>query len=196
MAKKKLLILGSGGHFNSIIDIIIDSKRFKIFGIVENNKKKLNKFVCGIKVIATDKDLSKLYKSGVRCLIIGFGFIKDYSSRFKKIEHLKKIKFEFPNIFSKNSLISPNFNCGVGNVVMHDVVVNRNVEIGSFNIINNKALIEHDVKIGSNVHVSTGVIINGNCIIGNNVFIGSGSIICNNTYIKSNTFIKAGSVIS
>lgn len=195
MYKKKIIILGSGGHFNSILDIIKSYKNFKIVGIVESNKSKLNKVFCGIKVIGIDKDLPKLLKLGNRNLIIGFAFIKDYKSRSKKIKTLKKLSFSFPNIISKHTLISPNLKYEEGNIIMNGCVINRNVKIGSFNIFNNKSLIEHDVEIGSNVHISTGVIINGNCKIGNNVFIGSGSIICNKVIIKNNTFIKAGSIV-
>lgn len=38
--KKKLIIIGAGGHFNSIINILKSDKNFKIIGLLDHDKKK------------------------------------------------------------------------------------------------------------------------------------------------------------
>ena len=190
--KKKLIIIGAGGHFNSIINILKSDKNFKIIGLLDHDKKKKNKIKFGIKVLGNDallKDFTKI------SIFLSVGLIKNFKQRDNLINKLKKFDFSFPNFKSKNSIVSGNLSQGFGNILMDHCLINNNVKIGNFNIINNKALIEHDVTIGSNVHISTGVLVNGNVKIGSNVFIGSGSIITNNRNIKSNTFIRAGSII-
>jgi sugar O-acyltransferase (sialic acid O-acetyltransferase NeuD family) len=192
--KKKLVIIGSGGHFNSVIDILEKSNDFKILGIIDKDKKKIGKSYFNHMVLGNDSNLRE-YKKKTDYVFLAVGLIKNYKERLKLINLLIKIKFKFPNFFSKTSVISKSLNYGQGNIVMKQALINNNVSLGNFNIINNKSLIEHDVTIGSNVHISTGVIINGDVKIGSNVFIGSGSIITNKKIIKSNSFIKAGTII-
>lgn len=190
--KKKLIIIGAGGHFNSIVNILKSDKNFKIIGLLDHDEHKKNKIKFGIKVLGNDallKDFTKI------SIFLSVGLIKNFKQRDNLINKLKKFDFSFPNFKSKNSIVSDNLSQGFGNILMDHCLINNNVKIGNFNIINNKALIEHDVIIGSNVHISTGVLVNGNVKIGSNVFIGSGSIITNNRNIKSNTFIRAGSII-
>ena len=193
--KKNILIIGVGGHLNSVIDILQEAKKFKIIGYLDNDKSKIGKYFYNIKVLGSDKKLDEIKKSKTNNISLSVGLIKNFKERMKLIKKLKISSFEFPNFYSKDSLISKRIIIGKGNIIMKHVLINNNVKLGDFNIINNKALIEHDVTIGSNVHISTGAVVNGNVSIGNNVFIGSGSIITNNRVIKNNTFIKAGSVI-
>ena len=40
MKKTKVLIIGSGGHAKSCIDVIENSKKFNIVGLIDNDKKK------------------------------------------------------------------------------------------------------------------------------------------------------------
>ena len=37
--KKKLILIGAGGHALSCIDVIEAEKKFKIIGLVDNSKK-------------------------------------------------------------------------------------------------------------------------------------------------------------
>lgn len=196
MKKKNLLIISCGGHFNSVIEIIKSNKDFNIIGCIDNDKKKIGTRINNLKVLGSDNDLDDLSKKKhINSAFLALGMVKNINQRKELINKISKYKFNFPNFFSKNSLVSKNLKIGFGNIIMHQSLINKNVNLGNFNIINNRSLIEHDVIIGSNVHISTGAIINGNVKIGNNVFIGSGAVITNNKTIKSNTFIKAGQVL-
>ena len=42
MLKKKIIVIGAGGHAKSCIDILESTKKFKLVGIVE--KKKIKSF--------------------------------------------------------------------------------------------------------------------------------------------------------
>ena len=54
-----LLLIGSGGHARSLIDVIESSGNWKIAGLV-GNPDEVGKFVLGYKVIGSDQQLSKL----------------------------------------------------------------------------------------------------------------------------------------
>ncbi len=192
--KKKIILVGGGGHANSCVELIEKEKKYSIYGIVDL-KKPTSKILRNYKYLGNVKKLEELRKI-IDYLVISIGFINDYRIREKIFAKIKKLKFKIPNIISPSSLVSKNSYLGSGTMIFQNVIVNSNVSIGENCIINNKVLLEHDVKIGNNVHVSTGTIINGSSSVGSNTFVGSGSIISNNIKIGKNCFIKIGSIVT
>ena len=169
-------------------DVVLNSGKFQIAGVVCDEKNVLN-----LPNIGTDKDLKILKKYNYALITIGQ--IKNYQKRLSILNKLKKLDFRIPVIISKQAITSKSAKIKSGTIVMDRAVIHQDVNIGENCIINTGAIIEHDVTIGSNSHISTGAIVNGGVKIGNNVFIGSGSIIVNNINIKSNSFVKAGSLV-
>lgn len=191
--KKKIILIGTGGHAKSCINILDKSKEFTLEGLI-GEKNDLRKIISGYKIIGTDKDLNNLCKK-IKYCVIGLGQIKSNIKRLKIFNLIKKIGFKIPNIISNSSIIASDVKIGEGTFVFHKVFINNGVAIGKNCIINTSSIIEHDVSIGENTHISTGVIINGNVKIGKNVFIGSGSIIKNNIFIADNVIIGMGMII-
>ena len=190
---KKILVLGTGGHAKSCIDVIEKQKKFRILGIIEN-KQSNKKVFMGYPVLGNDKDLLSLKK---KCsnVLIGVGQIRNPNLRSNIFLKLKKIGFNFPVIISPKAYVSKNSKIGFGSIIMHNVFINAASRIGENCIVNTRALIEHDVEIGNNIHVSTGAIINGNVKIGNKTFIGSGSLIKEGVKIGNNCLIGMGKVV-
>ena len=188
--KKKIILIGCGGHTKVCADVVLNSGKFQIAGVVCDEKKN----VFNLPNIGTDKDL-KILKKKYNYALITIGQIKNYQKRLSILDKLKKLDFRIPVIISKQAITSKSAKIKSGTIVMDRSVIHQDVNIGENCIINTGAIIEHDVTIGSNSHISTGVIVNGGVKIGNNVFIGSGSIIVNNINIKSNSFVKAGSLV-
>ncbi len=187
--KKKIILIGAGGHCNSCIDVIESENKFKIAGLIDNKKKSLSKY----KVIGSDKDLQKIK---IKNILITVGQIKNPFIREKLFKLAKKLKFNFPKIKSPTSHVSEDSIIGPGTIIMHRAVINKSVKIGKNCIINTGAIIEHDVVIGDNSHISTGAIINGGVKIGQKSFIGSGSVIQQNIVIGNQCFINAKKFIS
>ena len=194
MKKKKLILIGSGGHSLSCIDIIEENKNYQIIGLL-GKKEDLGKIIKNYKVIGTEKDLPKLMKKGVKNAFVTLGGIQNLKLRYKIFINLKKNKFNIPFFKSKNSYVSKNSKILSGTIVMHGAIVNSGCEIGLNCIINSRSLIEHGCKIGNNVHISTGAVVNGDVNVGSNTFLGSGTIVNNNIKISPNSFIKMGSLL-
>ena len=64
--KKNLLVVGSGGHLNSVIDIIKNSKNFKVMGYLDNDHKKIGKLFFNSKVLGSDDLLDHYKKKGIK----------------------------------------------------------------------------------------------------------------------------------
>ena len=191
--KKKILIIGAGGHSKSCIDILKQCNKYEIYGIIGLNSE-VGKKVSDIPVIGVDKDLLEL-RNIVDHAFIAIGQIKSPEKRIKIYKHLKKLNFILPAFYSNNSYVSPFAEIMEGTIVMHHCVINAGVKIGKCVIINNMSLIEHDSSVGNFTHVSTNVVLNGNVIVGDRSFIGSKTVTSNNIVIDNDEFIKMGSIL-
>ena len=185
----KITLIGSGGHFSSIEEIIINCG-FTIEGYVDKNKNE------NINYKYLGNDLFFLEKINEPINVhIALGYMGEKNNIRKNIFNTYKKKCNFPTIVSPNSMIASQTNIGFGSIIMNDVLIQPRVSIVKNTIVNNKVLIEHGSSVGDHCHISTGVIVNGDVSIGNNVFIGSGTIIKNNVKINDDVVIGMGSLV-
>ena len=190
MTKSSIIVIGSGGHATTIIDLLRTNQNYKLVGLI-GKPEDINKDFHGYKVIGSDQDLEKI-RSNVSNAVIGIGQIKNAKLRKDLFKLLKKYNYNTPRIISKYSYISDYSSIGDGTCIGHHVVVNAGVKVGKNCILNSKCLIEHGSVIGDSCHVSTGVLVNGDVNIGKESFVGSGTIIREGIVIPSNTVISAG----
>lgn len=193
MKKKKILLVGGGGHCKSCIEVIESTNEFEIAGIVDLESK-IGESILGYKFIACDDDLPKL-RVKYDYALITVGQIKSEGLRRKLFNFVKDIGFKLPVIISSTAYVSRNSSIGEGSVIMHQAMINADVKIGVNTIINTKSLIEHDTVIGDFNHISTNSIINGNVTIGNSCMIGSNTVCKNGIVLGNNVIIGLGSVI-
>ena len=190
---KKIILIGGGGHCKSVIDVIEQEKKYKIYGIIDKPEF-LGTKILKYKVIGNDLDLKSFAKE-VKNALITVGQIKSAKLRIKLFKLAKKAGFILPTVISPNSYVSKYSKIGNGSIVMHQSIVNANTSICDNCIINSKALIEHDCSISNHCHISTNATINGGVKIGSECFIGSNVTTKDNIKIKENSFIKAGTLI-
>ena len=193
MIKKKIVLIGSGGHARSCIQVIEELEEFSISGLIGlPNEVGSEQF--GYKVIGSDSDLPAIRKS-IEHAVITVGQILNPEIRVNLFETADAAGFVLSTIISKSAQISSRTTIGKGCMIMNGVIINSGAQIGQNCIINTRALVEHDVIVGDHSHVSTGVIVNGDTRIGSKTFIGSGSIIRNGLVIGDNCLVGMGTVV-
>ncbi len=193
MVKKKIILIGGGGHCKVVISIIKKLDNFEIAGIVDNYKA--GSLISGIKIIGTDDDLKDIYKSGTHNALITAGSTKDNTKRYRLFNMAKEIGYKFPVIISPKAIVDESVKIGEGTVIMPGSIINIDSSIGKNCIINTGAIIEHDCKIGDYCHIAPGVHISGAVNIGELSFIGIGATMIQGIKIGRNVTIGAGSVI-
>ena len=186
----KIIIIGSGGHAMSCIDVILSIKKFKIYGIINKTTKTLLTY----KFLGNDKSLVN-HRAKCKYAFIGIGQIRSSDIRIKIYKKLKTLKFELPKIISKKSSVSNFSHIEESTIVMHNSYVGPKVNIGKNCIINTASILEHECIIEDHCHISTNVTLNGNVTIGKGSFIGSGTIIKEGVKIPPFSFIKMGSIV-
>jgi len=193
MNKKRLILIGGGGHCKVVISIIKKLKNFEIVGVIDNYK--VGDSVYGIRVIGSDENLEDFYKESIRYALITIGSVKDNTKRRDLFKMGRKIGYEFPVIISPQAIVDDSVEIAEGTVIMPGCIVNIASTIGKNTIINTGATIDHDCKIGNHSHIAPGVHISGGVEVGDLSFIGIGSTIIQGVKIGKNATIGAGSVV-
>jgi len=194
MNKKKIILIGGGGHCKVVISQLKKLPDFKIAGLIDNNKP-LESLVMGVKVIGNDGDLEEIYKKGINYALITVGSVKDNIKRYELFNMAKEIGFRFPIVISAEAFIEKSVKIGEGTIIMPGCLINVDVSIGKNCIINTGAIIEHDCKIGNHCHIAPGAHLSGCIEIGNLSLIGVGSTIIQSIRIGKNVMVGAGSVV-
>ena len=174
-SKPNLILLGTGGHARSCIDVIEHQNYFNIAGLI-GLPNQLHQRIFGYVIIGLDEDLPCLAKDYEHAFVV-LGQICNAASRIMLFDKAKKNGFKIPSIISPASYVSPHASIGEGTIIMNGAIINAGVKIGKNCIINSRALIEHDSIVEDHCHISTGAILNGQVTIGSKSFVGSNCVI-------------------
>jgi sugar O-acyltransferase (sialic acid O-acetyltransferase NeuD family) len=192
--KKKIVLIGGGGHCVSCIDVIESTDEYEVYGILDVPEK-MNQKVLNYTIIGTDSSINEYAERGFG-FIITAGQIKSYSIRKRLFQAILSANGRLETIKAKTACVSKYAEIGGGTIIMHNAIVNARAKIGRNCIINSNALVEHDTVIADHVHVSTMAVINGGCTIGEGCFIGSNVVINQEMTISKEAIIGAGSVVN
>ena len=193
MVKRKIILIGGGGHCRSCIDVIESTGEYKIIGILDETKEK-GITVMDYPILGNDRMLADL-KNKVDFAIVTIGQEHSAEKRKQLYNNLKALGFKVPAIGAERSYVSKHASVGIGTMVFHHAMINANVKIGLNCIINTNTLIEHDVVVGSHTHIAPSATINGSASIGEECFVGSNAVILHNVSVCDNVKIGAGAVV-
>jgi len=192
--KTKLLMIGGGGHCNSILDSLLEQGIYDTISILDINEN-LGKTVRGISIIGTDDDLMNLYQQGYKYAFVAIGNLEKIHYRKSIIKKVKQLGYKLPNIIDMSSQVSKTAMISDGIFVGKNVIINASTTIGSCSIVNTGCIIEHDCVIGEETHIAPGSVICGNVNIGDNTYIGANSTIKQGLKIGKNVIVGMGSVV-
>ena len=187
---RQLLLIGSGGHARSLIELIESTAEWSIGGLV-GLPEQVGSRVLGYPVLGCDSDLATL-RTQYDDVVLAIGQITDPTHRQTLIAELEQHSFQFPVIISPHAVVSRHAQISLGTTAGHGVIVNAGAVVGRHCILNSSSLIEHDASIGDYCHISTGALVNGGVCIGSGSFIGSGSVIREGIQLPPRTVVGAG----
>ena len=181
---KNIAIIGSGGHANSLIDLINSSKKYKIIGYFD---KKINTNI-KLKYLG---DENQIKKNQFNFAAMGIGLALKPKQKTQIIKKYLEIGIRFPKLIHKYAYVSNTSIIEDGVQIFAGSIINSNTEIKCHSVINTGSIVEHDCYIGEHCFICPGSVILGSSKIGKNTIIGSKNIILPNTKVINNSFIKA-----
>lgn len=192
--KKRLVLLGGGGHCSSVLDAAQRMGMFDEIVITDRDMVAGTEFM-GSRVVGTDDTLLQLFQDGIRMAFISMGSIKSTKLRKLLYRRAMDMGFDFPNIIDPSALVSEYAMLGKGIFVGKNSVINAGARVGDMAIINTGAIVEHGSSIGSFSHISVGAVVCGDSKIGNSVFVGANATIIQGVKVGANSIVGAGSIV-
>jgi sugar O-acyltransferase (sialic acid O-acetyltransferase NeuD family) len=194
MDRKKLLLIGGGGHCKSVLDSLLGTGNYSNIGIVDV-KDNIGKSIMDVPVIGCDDELERLYMKGYSYAFVSIGSVGNPKLRIKIFQKLESIGFEIPNIIDPSANISKRVSLAVGIYIGKNTVINVGTSIGKGAIINTASTVEHECNIGEFVHIASGTVLCGEVQIGNFTHVGAKSVVKQQVKVGVNTLIGMGSVV-
>lgn len=189
--KRRLLLIGGGGHCRSVLDTAIRLDNFDELGIVDFTDSSC----LGIPVVGTDDDIPALMREGWNEACITVGSVGNTVIRRRLYEMAKSYGLSLPPIIDESAIIAGGAVIGEGVFIGKRAVVNTCAEIGTCAIINTGAVVEHDCRIGNFAHISPGTVVCGLVKVGDDAHVGAGSVVKQQITIGSGALIGAGSTV-
>ncbi len=191
---REMVIVGGGGHAGMCIDMLRQSDRFSIVGILDRTLP-VGTMVSGIPVVGRDVDLARLRQEGVRYAINAVGAVGNVKTRQRVFQMLLDAGLEVPTLVHRSAVVEPSATLGDGNQIMAGAVVGSHVAVGRNCIVNSGAIVSHDSVLADNVHIAPGAILGGNVKVGSNTLIGMGVTVYLGVTIGANVVIPNGTHI-
>ena len=191
--KRKLALIGGGGHALSCLEVIDSAGTHAVIGFFDPNKNAPIRQQ-GFKHLGSDSEIqSKLVED--LDWVISFGQTNSAKRKVEIFKLLVSLGANLPSFLASSCLFSSNASIGQGSIVFHKAFVNRGVSIGENTIINSCSLLEHGVKIGDHCHIAPHTTILGDVTVQDECFIGAGAILFPGVTIGGNSVIGASVVV-
>ena len=189
-----LVIYGASGLGKEVIDMVEDINAeehlWKILGFIDKNYRNMDK-VLGYEIIG---DINWILEKETELAVIIA--IANPNIRKNIVDAIKpKKNIKFPNIVSKNSIVSKYTTIGEGCIIANGASISTEVTLKNFVLVNTSTTIGHDCNIDDYVTINPGSNISGNVTISERSFIGTGSKIIEKKTIGVNTIVGAGAVV-
>lgn len=152
--KKKLVIIGAGGHAKVVLDALLKIGDYEVIGFADDHLFTGMEVAEGYQVIASTNSLHA-FDDCIDRFIVAIG---DNRTRAYLYQTLKNY-YEPATIIHPDATIAKNVEIGPGTVVLAQSVINSHVKIGQNCLINSLCLIDHGTIIEDNCHIAQGTII-------------------------------------
>lgn len=189
--QQKVLVYGAGGHAKVVLDLLSQSGRFDIVGIVEDDPCLAGKRVLGVTILG-DIDSMNGPKLEAKLLIA----IGDNGTRKRLAARLDAQGYRYAVGLHPSSVVAEDVDIGPGTLVMAQAAINPGSRLGKHVIINTGATVDHDCIVGDFVHISPGAHLAGGVTIEPLVHLGTGASVVPNVTIGEGSVIGAGAAVT
>jgi sugar O-acyltransferase (sialic acid O-acetyltransferase NeuD family) len=191
MYRKRLVIIGAGGHGKVVVDTALSIAAYNEVVFVDARFPELSEHF-GFPVVGDDSAIESLVDEDTDFVVA----IGNDAIRAGKYTLLKANGARMPSYVHPSAILSSTVTIGAGTVVFPRAVINASAVIGDNVIINTGAIVEHDCVVASHSHVGPGVILTGGCVVGEKTMLGAGCIVCPGVEIADGARVGAGAVVT
>ena len=190
LSKRKIVIVGGGGHARVLLDILRLRKQV-ITGYTDVKVRA----PMPLKYLGDDAAFIKKHSPREVVLVNGIGSVGLPQARREVYERFKKAGFVFLSVIHPRAVIASDAVLGEGVQAMAGTVVNTGARAGENVIINTLSSVDHDSNIGAHTHIAPGVTVCADVHIGEGCHAGTGAKFIQGLRIGDGVLICAGAVV-
>lgn len=186
--KRKLIIIGAGGHGKVVADTAWQMKHFKDICFLDDDEGVSE---CGgFPVVGKSREAEAYIEEADLFVAVG-----NPGRRQCIQERLHKMGAALPVLCHPKAVVGSGVQLGEGTVVMAGAVINPGSTVGKGCIINTCASLDHDCQVKDYVHVSVGAHLAGAVQVEERTWIGIGAAVRNNVTVSRDCVVGAGAVV-
>lgn len=194
--KRKLVIVGAGGHGSELVSYARDlPSEIDLIGVIDDTKPVGG--WNGTRILGGVAQLPKiiLANGGALSIVTAVGDNLTREKIVSRIQSLVASNLSWLTLKHASASVGLNSDVGEGSLLAPFSVVTANVIVGKHCILNVKTSVSHDCVVGDYVNINPGATIAGNCQIGEGAYIGAGAVVIQKIRIGQWATIGAGAVV-
>lgn len=189
--KKKLLVIGSGGHSRAVLDAAVNMACWEIEGVIDPSFDGVPEKIFSFPVLGGLNAIGEFDPAATDIFVA----IGSNIERRKVTVEIAKLHYSFPVIIHPRACISSKAKLGCGVFIGAFAHIGPYADIGDGCIVNTHANVEHEVALGNFSQIASNSVICGRSIISENVFIGANATVIDKIYVAEGVLIGAASVV-
>ncbi len=189
--KRRLLIVGAGGHGRSVAEAVLAGGDFDITGFVDDAAPGLAN-VWQFAVLGNTEDLGRFRLYADHAVVaIGNNALREVLCR-----SLLEAEFELATVVHPRSIVSPRAVIGPGCAIMAGAVVGTEAKLGCGVIVNCGAIVDHNAQVHDYAHLGVNAAIAGGSELGRSAWMQAGSVLGYGVTVLAGTVLVAGQSVT
>jgi len=192
--KNRVAIIGAGELGLQIIELLLESDKYEMFGFYDDSLPKNTNVVYDFKVLGnTNEILIDYHQDLFDYLIVAIGY--NHMQKRSELFELFSKEISFATLIHSSCVVNRSASIEQGAIIYPGCILDKNVHIGQNVLLNLGVIISHDSVIEDHCFIAPGVKIAGFSSIEKACFVGIGAIVIDNIKINKNLIIGAGAVV-
>jgi sugar O-acyltransferase (sialic acid O-acetyltransferase NeuD family) len=190
LGKKKIVLVGGGGHAKVVYATLARLKTFDVVGYTDTEERDF----FDLRYLGDDDKLPEIFKYAQHAAVT-VGQMKSHDLRRALYDTLKGIGFYLPPIVALSAVVMEGAEIGEGSYIGEQAYLGPGVSVGIMSIVNTGAVVEHGSVIGDFVHVSIHATLAGDTRVGTGSLVGMAAAVSNGVTIGDRVIAAAGAVV-
>lgn len=187
MAKRRILIIGAGGHGKAVAEAARLSEVFEITGFLDDGLSEGSSVLGSVVLgpVAATQALAQHYDFAV--VALGNNSLREQITVKLNAEGAETVSVIHPRAF-----VSPTASILQGSTIMAGTIIGTEAELGLATIVNSGAVVDHHAQIHDYGHIGVNACMAGGTILGRGAFMQAGSALGYGAIVPPKTVLKPG----
>lgn len=190
MARKKLLIVGAGGHGRSVAEAATLSQKYEVIGFADDSTHS-EPHIWGIPIMGPTSNLGS-YRHLADEAIVAIG---NNGLREALLDRLDEAGFTLATVIHPQAIVSPSATLGPGSAVMAGAILGTEAAVGRGAIVNSGAVVDHHAQVHNYGHLGVNACMAGGAILGRGAWIQAGCSLGYGVVIEPKLILPPGTAL-